>query len=292
MQRLTLSLCFLLLLTGCESTTQVTSGEEYLDRHGVSASATMEKALNKGKDSAGFQEQLRQAAAIEPTLTFPARIGIARLATENQSSSYRYSLGKIVPIPQAEGQEWVTAAEKLGKDYGEFIPLNPMIAEMFSETAASEQGKRDRDSDTSETIIKQIRLAAARQHLDAVLIYQVVAKHSRQDNLLTIGNATILGGFLLPSKTLEAEGYATAMLIDVMQAYPYGTVTAYANDMTAYSSSWGWGDKYGHDLITEIEENAVGRLATETGTMLEKLRKQLVEVQAKKQTKKIPAKQK
>lgn len=279
-----LAVSLLVLLAGCESTTQVTSGEEYLSRHGSMPPSTAEKGLKED----GFQEKLRQAASVEPTLTFPARIGIARIGSE-----YEWSHSpRLTNIPTDEAAEWAETAEKLGKSYGEFVPINPMIAGMFTDTADSVSTTHNRYGYSSEALIKEIRLAAARQHLDAVLIYEVVTKHSRKDNLLTAGNVTILGGFLLPSKTVEAEGYATAMLIDVMQAYPYGTVRSYADDITAYASSWGWGDKYGEEIVAKISYTAVSRLAVETRTMLEKLRKQLAEVQAKKQTKKISSKKK
>lgn len=269
-----------MLLTACSSTTDVSSGEDYLARHNLAATtdSNTKDAENKKQT---FADLLRDAASVEPTLQFPARIGLARIKN-----------GELSDIPPAEAAAWGRFAETDGKTFGEFTPVNPMIASMFQDAANNVTPNYYPYRSSSEATINKIRLTAARQHLDAVLIYEVHSKHSKDDNLLAVGKITVIGGFILPSKSIETEGYATAILIDVMQAYPYGTVQAYADKDTSYASAWGWGDTYDSDLVGKIEAIAVERLTVETGTMLEKLRTQLAEVQAKKQVKKISSKKK
>ncbi len=70
------------------------------------------------------------------------------------------------------------------------------------------------------------QLGAARQYLDAVLIYEVFSRENSESNILTVRILTIIGGYILPSKAVAIEGFANALLIDVLQAYPYGTASA------------------------------------------------------------------
>lgn len=268
-----LTLGLVLALGACESNMQYSSGEDYLSRHPVAAAG----GDSKSKDAKPTIEQrLREAAAVEPTLTFPARIGIARIER-----------GQLSDIPNAEGAAWAEFVEKQGQDYGEFVPLSLLVAGMFSGVADETV-----QSWTSESarLMNRIRLAAARQHLDAVLIYEVRSKRDKNENLLALGKLTIIGGFILPSKVSEAQGFATALLMDVMQAYPYGNVLAFADKETELSSAWGWGsDRYGSELVEKIEATAVRNLTQETGKMLAKLRPRLAEAQARMSAKR-PAK--
>ncbi len=266
MRNTLLALGLVLSLCACESNMQSSSGEDYLVRHAVS---TLANTPGQSKDmKPTIEQRLREAAAVEPTLSFPARIGIARLER-----------GQLSDIPNAEGAAWAEFVEQQGKDYGEFVPLSLLVAGMFSgladETAQSWTSESAR-------LMNRIRLAAARQHLDAVLIYEVRSKQDKNDNLLALGKLTVIGGFLLPSKTSEAEGFATGLLIDVMQAYPYANMLAFADKETELSSAWGWGsDSYGKELVEKIEATAVRNLAQETGKTLAKLRPQLAAAQAK-----------
>ena len=58
------------LLSACSTTTQMTSGANYLSRY---QSATV---ISSGE----IDKQVLDIASIEPNLHFPARIGIARIA--------------------------------------------------------------------------------------------------------------------------------------------------------------------------------------------------------------------
>ena len=73
-----------------------------------------------------------------------------------------------------------------------------------------------------------IRLAGARQHLDAVLIYEVDATADSKNNPLSLADWTIIGAFVLPSQDVKAQGVAQAILLDVRNGYHYGSVQAVA----------------------------------------------------------------
>ena len=67
-----------------------------------------------------------------------------------------------------------------------------------------------------------IRLGAARQHLDVVLIYESFGKSQDRSNPLAITKLALIGYFL-PTENIEAEGLAQAVLVDVRNGYHYGS---------------------------------------------------------------------
>ena len=158
--------------------------------------------------------------------------------------------------------------------FGEFVLVNPMIAEMLSGHIKSNEKYN------SLSPIDQIRLAGARQHLDAVLIYEIATTSQGKDNLLEIGNLTIIGTFLLPSETVEAEAYASALLIDVLQAYPYGTADIAVEKRKGYATNNDSG-KRGQKMQNEMKTAATEKLAPEVESLFKKVR---AELEAKKTT--------
>ena len=81
--------------------------------------------------------------------------------------------------------------------------------------------------------VEDIRLAAARQHLDAVLIYETDATDDIKSNPLSLAEWTLIGAFVLPSENVRAEGIAQGILIDVRNGYPYGTLQESTDDTTS-----------------------------------------------------------
>ncbi len=203
-------------ISACESSVQNTSGKEYLANHAsISGSQT--------KDAQSFQQKLHDAANIEPTLKFPARIGIARVDT-------KYGRGNFSAIPPEEMEHWTKLSEALGKEVGQFIPVSGLVLATLKEA-------EDRDTKTENTV-QQIRLASARQHLDAVLIYEVSGKETRDSNILKVADLTVLGMFIFPSQELKSDALAGAALIDVMNGYPYAQTSA-SFSQEEFSTSWG-----------------------------------------------------
>lgn len=236
-------------LFACQSTTQTTSGTDYLARY---------DARNQPEGSGDIEDALRRIASVEPTLTFPARIGLARIDG-----------GRLSGIPAEEAEAWRAIGARLGSSYGEFVPVSPMVASM---AASGVGGVTD---GVRQGTVNQIRMGAARQHLDAVLVYETYSKTSTKSNLLSMGDLTIIGGYVLPSKSSQAEGVATAMLIDVMQGYPYGTVSTAVDKESSLSSRWGWGSDDKQDMGEAVRTRAAVKLSGEVEQMIRTLRVQL-----------------
>ena len=98
-----------LALAGCDHSVQTTSGADYL-------SGYVKSGLIEETD---IDRRVREVAAIEPNLRFPARIGLARVDE-----------GGLSAIPSAEAEAWAAAAERLGPAFGTFVPVNRLIAEI------------------------------------------------------------------------------------------------------------------------------------------------------------------
>ena len=236
---------------GCAHTTQTTSGEDYLSRY-KSEFITSNKTQNK--DTTNFKQSLLEAASIEPTLVFPARIGVARI--EN---------GDLSLIPQDEIDAWVATHKSLGDNFGTFVPINLLVTNLAS---TSSQQKVN-------SVIETIRLGAAKQHLDAVLVYEVRNNTNQNGNFLRLGALTIIGGYFLPSESITAQGYANAILIDVIQGYPYGTAqTTVEQDEIA--TTWGAQNRI-EKIEKEITQLAAIKLTEEVKDMFLKLRYELAE---------------
>lgn len=252
-----LSLC--VFLAACQTTVQTTSGTSYLAKYKDVPTVAVHNS-----DSISIEDQIRSVAAVEPVLNFPARIGLARI--EN---------GRLSTADAIEVEAWTRVKENLGDRFGTFVPLSPLVTHMVSQSVSSQSNTQIKD------VMNQIRLGAARQHLDAVLVYEVYSKSSLDSNFLTIADLTIIGGYFLPSHKVEAAGYATAMLIDVIQGYPYGMVGVTLDKEQAYSSSWLRGDR-SRRLKASVETKAAIKLTEEVEGMFERLRWELAERRAKK----------
>lgn len=224
MNRFLLIFILSFVLTACSQTTQTTSGRAYLDQYQYADTDSV------GENTQGltFDQQVREVAKVEPILKFPARIGLARI-----------DRGRLTAVPGDEIEAWMETREKLGDKFGEFIPVNPLIANMVSQSVDLK----------NYNVINKIRLGAARQHLDAVLIYEVYSKSETNKNALAVADLTIIGGYLLPSRAETTEGFATALLIDVLQGYPYGTAQASVDKQKAISSTWGWGEPISEGVL-------------------------------------------
>jgi len=184
-----------LTLAAC-ATTQMTSGAAYNAR-----SVTGNYATSSDVDS-----EIAKIAAVEPNLSFPARIGIAYV-----------DRGRLQTVPSDHLQSWSPLVDKLQSDLGEIVPISPLVAQMVANS--------DREFGPTDTI-NNIRRGAARQHVDYVLIYEVAqTDQDKRSNALSVTDLSIIGLFLMPSRELEVEATASAIFLDVRNGYPYGTAT-------------------------------------------------------------------
>jgi len=225
---------------------QQTSGQSYLSNY--------QHDLDKNGTSSADQplaHRIKSAASKEPILSFPSRIGLARF--EN---------GNFVDIPEKEKEAWASISKHL-PELGELLPLN-----VLGSDAIVRAGRIHRQIGSGNSI-EEIRVAAAAQHLDAVLIYELNARSKKLNTVLAVADVTIVGGAFLPTRIIQVDGNARALLVDVRNGYPYGSATAEL-DVEKYSTSWGSNvrelkiqNQMIHDMFAE--------LSPEVEEMLEKL---------------------
>ena len=247
-----------LALSACGNSVQTSSGKQYL----ASYAAVDPKS---GKPVAVTDEAVRKAAGVEPILRFPARLGLARMEG-----------GRLTGIPEREAALWHDLAKRSRK-LGEFVPISPIIAAF---TGSVVRGETHIDGCTGASwqchigaTVSTIRLGAARQHVDAVLIYEVGSTSRNENTPLAFADVSIVGGAFLPTRVLNAQGIAQALLLDVRNGYPYGTARAEA-DLTAYSVSWG-SDERKEVLRGKASLKVVENLLPEIEKMFDKLKGRL-----------------
>ncbi len=238
-------------LAACGYNVQTSSGKDYI------AAIPLPSAMSPGD----IEVQIRAAADIEPILRFPARVGLARVGRENGHLA-------LLPPSAEEAKAWLDLAGDLGPEFGEFVPVSPLIAAIVSPA----QTGSDRTTSLRETV-NAIRLTAARQHLEAVLIYEADATADSRRNPLSIANWTIIGAFIVPSRNVKAEGVAQALLIDVRNGYPYGTIQANANDKTI--AALFANEEATQDLSKRVEIAAVQNLTHEAKGLMRQLKVKL-----------------
>lgn len=211
------------LLAGCSPVTQTSSGRTYLERYPAPAEFALQKIGKAAEADNGYalrniDQEVQRVAAIEPQLRLPARIGLAKIDD-----------GRLAQIPAAEVIAWKNGAKRLGADFGNFVPVSPLVAEMVAGSGRKSGCQRNGNNCYADSLlfdtVRKIRLGAARQHLDAVLIYESFGASHQKGNALSTLNFTIIGAFALPGEDISVRGVASALLIDVRNGYPYGTAS-------------------------------------------------------------------
>jgi hypothetical protein len=228
----TLLLSTILLACACSHTTQLTSGAEY-----VAATRSIGK----------IDADIARIAAVEPDLRFPARIGVVRIVN-----------GDISTPGVEEGEDF---ANMIGRhpEMGQFVPISPLVAGMVSD---ADPDRRHRQAST----IADIRRAAARQHLDHVLIYEIGARSTEGNTPFALADATLIGGALLPTRRIRVAGVGHAILVDVRNGYPYGTAGA-SEDLSGLARSFGT-ERRADALIDRASAKVAKALVPEIEAML------------------------
>ena len=151
--RLSLIASLVLVSIGCQSSVQTTSRRQYLNQY--------EELDLPTRKAGSIDEEVGKIASVEPTLRFPARIGIAKLYN-----------GRISNLTVEEVEGWEKAKEEMGSGFGEFIPSS-MIRDLAYTAPDRKKGEK---LQKLRKIFRKVRLGAARQHLDYVLLYEVFSE--------------------------------------------------------------------------------------------------------------------
>ncbi len=228
----------LLALAACGPSIQTTSGADFI-------AATPPSFID---------EDIAKAAAVEPNLRFPARIGIARIVN-----------GSLTLPPAEETALFADIAERSSR-YGEFVPVSPLIMAM---TGSNATGINRHQSGTAATAIQQIRLASARQHLDYVIIYEIGARSRTGNTPFALADVTLVGGMLLPTRNISVAGIGAAAFVDVRNGYPYGT-TQVAADLSGFARTF-QADLRSNELRAQATLKVAEALVPDIETMLSEL---------------------
>lgn len=244
------------LLAGCGYQVQTTSGSQYLSAYDDGAAA-----------AAASDAEIAAAADVEPQLRFPARLGLARIGHQG-----------LMAVPPAEAEAWRALAGRLGSGYGEFVPVSPLIAALADTPAvdAHDAGQVRAYRQSLSQVVREVRLGAARQHLDAVLIYEAFGRSEETSNPLAVTKLALIG-FFLPTEDVAAEGFAQAVLVDVRNGYTYGTASATSQEPAWRLASAGNTGPARRAAEGEAQARAVENLAGEVETMVRALRLALAE---------------
>ncbi len=228
----------LLALAACGPSIQTTSGADFI-------AATPPSFID---------EEIAKAAAVEPNLRFPARIGIARIVN-----------GSLTLPPAEETALFADIAERNSR-YGEFVPVSPLIMAM---TGSNVTGINRHQSGTAAAAIQQIRLASARQHLDYVIIYEIGARSRTGNTPFALADVTLVGGMLLPTRNISVAGIGAAAFVDVRNGYPYGT-TQVAADLSGFARTF-QADRRSNELRAQATLKVAEALVPDIETMLSEL---------------------
>lgn len=205
-------------------------------------------------NASDLNEEIQLIANIEPSIEFPSRIGLVKLFN-----------GRITNLSPNEVEAWENAKHMMGSKFGEFIPVSPMIAEMVYTPRNTNSKSKIKSSE----VFRKIRLGAARQHLDHVLVYEVFSETKTTKLASSVANWTIVGSYFVPSRDIETTGFANALLIDVRNGYPYGTASATLN-ASELAASQTYRDRARN--LSDINQIAtVIKLIPEVQNMMEKL---------------------
>ncbi len=228
----------LLALAACGPSIQTSSGADFI-------AATPPSFID---------EEIAKAAAVEPNLRFPARIGIARIVN-----------GSLTLQPAEETALFADIAERNSR-YGEFVPVSPLIMAM---TGSNATGVNRHQSGTAAAAIQQIRLASARQHLDYVIIYEIGARSRTGNTPFALADVTLVGGMLLPTRNISVAGIGAAAFVDVRNGYPYGT-TQVAADLSGFARTF-QADRRSNELRAQATLKVAEALVPDIETMLSEL---------------------
>ena len=256
-----------LLLAACNSYVQTTSGAEYLNRY---KQARYVNTVGTASTVAADDQAVHEIANVEPELQFPARVGIARVFN-----------GRLSTVPAHDAQQWRQLADRLGPGWGEFVPISPLVAALAAGSVPEANTGRSGWHGGIEQTIRAIRFGAARQHVDAVLIYEVFSDSDVETNVLSVTKLILVGYLVAPSEEITANGFANAMLVDVRNGYVYGYAQSGTEDPVETLSTSASEHANVRRAEAAAQTGAVDRLVVDVEKMARELRLQLAEQRSK-----------
>ncbi len=248
-----------LYLAGCAHMMGHNSGEDYSKSYDGSYDAVADRPASL---LWAVDADISHSAALEPPISFPARIGVARIAG-----------GQLTDLPAKEAAAWARLQQQMDDRYGELVPVSPLIASMVATSAqkgGKTQNKTWQGKEQGAAIMDHIRRGAARQHLDYVVVYEILDHSDVRSNILALTDVTVLGLFIMPSRQVKMDVMVSAILVDVRNGYPYGTASTYAEASAVIKAADSQAQK--QDLQNEARLKAVDDMVVEFEMLLHELR--------------------
>lgn len=177
---------------------------------------TSSGAAYVAKQPARIDADIARIARIEPDLQFPAKIGVARVIN-----------GRLTAIPGAEAALFGDFGAQ-NPHLGRIEALSPLVHQMV-------QGEA-----TTKGTLHAIRMAAARQHMDYIIVYEIGARSRTANTPFALADVTLIGGALLPTRSIKVAGVGSAAFVDVRNGYPYSNVTT-TTDLSGLGRSFNSG---------------------------------------------------
>jgi len=196
-----------------------------------------------------LDQRAAAAASARPSFSLPARIGIARMEH-----------GVITPIPPEEWTIWQALRQQMSPTIGELSPVTAIVAQSLTTGGLSR---------TPHDAITNLRLAAAREQLDIILLYDVSTVHTLERTEASFLDITIVGAWAFPTHKSHATAHASATLIDVRSGLSCGSAIGNAADVCS-AALLGSEEKL-HRQRALVMRRAVTSLSTEVGGLMNRL---------------------
>jgi len=221
----------LLVVSACGVPPQYGDSQSYLEGYTETLPSTSDGAgAANGASATGklvrIDQDIVKAAQVAPLLSLPGHFGIARIQHRQVSA-----------IPPNEMVLWRDFAAD-NKQFGTFVPLSPLVAEFAWDSMQDDPDRRQPWNVTIGETVRKIRLGAARQHVDAVLVYEVSGQIEKTTTPLAVFDLTLIGGIILPTRSMDGHAVAHAMLLDPRSGFVYGT-TSESVAVSELTPSWG-----------------------------------------------------
>ena len=204
--------------------------------------------------------EVAELEALRPQLPNPFRLGIAPplevtgvrdlpWATWQQWNDGGARFGTWSEADEARLRAWSERCRDLGWiDDVVFLP-NALVAGADG---------------TPDDILLRVRTAAARSHVDAVLVTQTIGAQTGSSNLLALLDLSIVGAFLFPGHDLRSQMVVEGLLVDTRNEY-------------LYASARGTHASEGSSQASLIGERADALLAEARAAAIEEMAQGLIE---------------
>ena len=166
-----------------------------------------------------------------------APVDIARAKNLRPQLRKPFRLAIFLPEPESKHWDWNTRDKEEVRDIAEFLQNRRIVSQFAFLNTLTAAGSSP----------AEIRLAAARQGADALLVLKGRAKTTRSWNPLAFLYLTIVGYFVVPGTNIDALMTIESALFDVGNGYVYST-----------NEADGEGDTFGPGGVVR-EENALLR---------------------------------